>query len=104
MLQIKPMTSEEELVILFEGELDHHEAREAIDQTEDLLVLYPSEAVVLDLSGLIFMDSSGLAVAMHVFRVCARCGRGFAVRGTPAQPLRVFEAAGLTQIMEFQRG
>ena len=51
-----------------------------------------------------FMDSSGLAVVLHLYRTCARSGREFAVRGTPPQPMRVFEAAGLPQVMVFERG
>ena len=60
--------------------------------------------VVLDRSELTFMDSSGLAVVLHLYRTCARSGREFAVRGTPPQPMRVFEAAGLPQVMVFERG
>lgn len=66
--------------------------------------LFPCEKLVLDLSELTFMDSSGLAVVLHLYRTCARSGREFAVRGTPPQPMRVFEAAGLPQVMVFERG
>ena len=65
---------------------------------------FRAEKLVLDLSELTFMDSSGLAVVLHLYRTCARSGREFAVRGTPPQPMRVFEAAGLPQVMVFERG
>ncbi|MFQ9975527.1 MAG: STAS domain-containing protein [Butyricicoccus sp.] len=102
MLQITQRRQEGTLIAVYTGELDHHAARAAIEQTEDL-VLFPCE-VVLDLSELTFMDSSGLAVVLHLYRTCARSGREFAVRGTPPQPMRVFEAAGLPQVMVFERG
>ena len=102
MLQITQRRQEGTLIAVYTGELDHHAAREAIEQTEDLLVLFPCEKLVLDLSELTFMDSSGLAVVLY--RTCARSGREFAVRGTPPQPMRVFEAAGLPQVMVFERG
>ena len=89
MLQITQRRQEGTLIAVYTGELDHHAARAAIEQTEDLLVL---------------MDSSGLAVVLHLYRTCARSGREFAVRGTPPQPMRVFEAAGLPQVMVFERG
>ena len=74
------------------------------ERSEDLLVLYPCDSLVLDLSGLTFMDSSGLAVVLHLHRTCARCGCDFRVRGTPPQPQRVFDAAGLPQVIVFERG
>lgn len=104
MLQIRQETREDELTVLIAGELDHHEARHAIERAEDLLVLYPCEKLTLDLSGLTFMDSSGLALVLHLFRTAARCGRAFSVRGAPPQAMRVFEAAGLPQVMIFERG
>ena len=98
MLQITQRRQEGTLIAVYTGELDHHAARAAIEQTEDLLVLFPCEKLVLDLSELTFMDSSGLAVVLHLYRTCARSGREFAV------PMRVFEAAGLPQVMVFERG
>ncbi len=104
MLQITQAEQSGTLTVRLAGELDHHAARAAIEQAEDLLVLYPCEKLVLDLSGLTFMDSSGLAVVLHLHRTCARSGRDFVVYGTPPQPMRVFEAAGLPQVMIFERG
>ena len=60
MLQITQRRQEAALIAVYTGELDHHAARAAIEQTEDLLVLFPCEKLVLDLSELTFMDSSGL--------------------------------------------
>lgn len=66
MLQITQRRQEGTLIAVYTGELDHHAARAAIEQTEDLLVLFPCEKLVLDLSELTFMDSSGLAVVLHL--------------------------------------
>ena len=46
-------------VIAVADELGHHEARQIIDYMETTLSLHPEGPVVLDLSGLTFMDSSG---------------------------------------------
>lgn len=104
MLHITQAERDGTLMISLSGELDHHAARAAIEQVEDLLVLYPCEKLILNLSGLTFMDSSGLAVVLHLHRTCARSGYEFIVRGAPPQPMRVFEAAGLPQVMIFERG
>ena len=57
MLQITQRRQEGTLIAVYTGELDHHAARAAIEQTEDLLVLFPCEKLVLDLSELTFMDT-----------------------------------------------
>ena len=59
MLHITQAERDGTLTVSLAGELDHHAARMAIEQTEDLLVLYPCGRLVLELSGLTFMDSSG---------------------------------------------
>ncbi len=104
MVHISQAEQDGVLTIFYEGELDQHAARSVIDQSEDLVVLYPCNKLVLDLSGLTFMDSSGLAVVLHLFRTCARTGYDFVVRGAPDQPMRVFSAAGLPKVMVFEGG
>ena len=91
MLDITQTEVDRTLTVRYTGELDQHTARQTIERSEDLLVLYPCDSLVLDLSGLTFMDSSGLAVVLHL-------------RGTPPQPQRVFDAAGLPQVIVFERG
>ena len=87
MLDITQTEVDRTLTVRYTGELDQHTARQTIERSEDLLVLYPCDSLVLDLSGLTFMDSSGLAVVLHLHRTCARCGCDFRVRGTPPQPV-----------------
>ena len=104
MLQITQRRQEGTLIAVYTGELDHHAARAAIEQTEDLLVLFPCEKLVLDLSELTFMDSSGLAVVLHLYRTC--CPQRTRICGArhAAAADAVFEAAGLPQVMVFERG
>ena len=66
MLDITQTEVDRTLTVRYTGELDQHTARQTIERSEDLLVLYPCDSLVLDLSGLTFMDSSGLAVVLHL--------------------------------------
>lgn len=91
------------LTVSYVGELDQHSARDTIQQSEDLLTLYPCQKMVLNLAGLSFMDSSGLAVVLHLYRTCQRLGCAFSVYHAPPQPMRVFEAAGLPRMIQFER-
>ena len=90
------------MILHYSGELDHHAARKAMDYAESLAVLYPAECYVLDFTDFTFMDSSGLAVALNLHRTLRRTGRRMVIYGCPAQPMRVFEAAGIPKIIPFE--
>ena len=72
------------LTIYLAGELDHHEARGAIRSIEELLDEYLPRDCVLDMSGLSFMDSSGIAVVLRAHRRMAALGGNLIVTGVPA--------------------
>ncbi len=102
-MQISHERIGDRIVVHIRDELGHHEARRALDYLENVVVLYPVEPVTLDLSGLTFMDSSGLAVAVNLHRALTRTGRSLIVAGTPPQAMRVFQAAGLPKYIQFVR-
>ena len=99
MLQITQRRQEGTLIAVYTGELDHHAARAAIEQTEDLLVLFPCEKLVLDLSELTFMDSSGIALIMRTERRMRETGGRAAVANPRRQPLRVLDASGIDRLI-----
>ena len=99
MLQITQRRQEGTLIAVYTGELDHHAARAAIEQTEDLLVLFPCEKLVLDLSELTFMDSSGIALLIRARQRMQELGGTADVCGAAAQARRVLDAAGLQRYL-----
>ncbi len=54
--------------ILLSGELDHHGALGMMRRINDLLTAYQPGDVTVDLEGLTFMDSSGLALLLGIYR------------------------------------
>lgn len=68
-------------VVRLVGELDLSNAAGVRDQLADLLEYRPSDDVVLDLSGLSFLDLSGVRVLLEVRRVVAVGHRGLSLRG-----------------------
>jgi anti-anti-sigma factor len=55
--------------------------------------------VVLDLSGVTFLDSSGIAFLVRERRSHQQAGRECSVVGTQGQPARVLELAGLDDLV-----
>lgn len=84
------------------GELDHHHARQVMEELDRQIDLLLPRSLVLDLEGLTFTDSSGIAVLIRAFRRMGQLGGSLSVRGTPEQAKKVFYAAGLQKLMRFE--
>ena len=84
------------------GELDHHRARETMQTLELAIAQARPTALLLDLSGLTFTDSSGIAVLLRARRQMTEIRGTLRVLHTPEQALRVFRAAGLERLIPFE--
>ncbi len=89
------------IVIRFDGELGHHEAAQCVEYLEKTMILYATEPIFLDLSGLTFMDSSGIAVVLGAQRNILGAGQTFCVVGTPPTVMRIFQASGIVKRIQF---
>ena len=74
---------------------------EELDRQIDLAL--PRE-LVLDLSGLTFTDSSGIAVLLRAWRRMSQVQGAMRVVNVPPQADKVFRAAGLQRIIRFEPG
>lgn len=81
------------------GELDHAAAQEVMPGIEDAVEEYLPRRCVLDLSGLSFMDSSGIAVILKTDRLLRQTSSALALCGVPRQVRQVLDVAGLTNIV-----
>jgi anti-sigma B factor antagonist len=84
-------------VVRLRGEIDISNA-EAIGARLELLVEGRSDRVVVDLSNLNFMDSSGIAMLLHVVD---RFG-SVAIRNPTNVVRRIIESTGLTDILPME--
>ena len=100
-----PVTCKEDkrqLTALVAGELDHHEAKAVIAELNRRIDLAQPRQLTLDLSGLTFTDSSGIAVLLRAHRRMGQVQGVMRVVNTPAQAEKVFKAAGLEKIIKFE--
>ncbi len=89
------------LTIALSGEIDHHSARELMTQLDDAIAERLPARLVLDLSGVTFMDSSGIAVLLRALRQMERSGGALRAANSPAQARRVLDAAGVGRLIPF---
>lgn len=88
----------ERLCLRLAGEIDHHRAGELMRQLEQQLDLEAPDQVELDMSGVTFMDSSGIALLMRLYRSLSLTGGKLRVTNVPNQPGKVLKAAGLQRL------
>ena len=100
-----PVTCREEkrhLTALVDGELDHHGAKSVMAELDRRIDQAQPQELTLDLSGLTFTDSSGIAVLLRAHRRMGQVQGAMKVVNTPAQAGKVFRAAGLERIIRFE--
>lgn len=90
------------LTIYLSGELDQHEARRTSDSIAELLDEYLPKDCVLDLSGLSFMDSSGIAVLVKAGRQMKQIGGRICVENPARQVRRVIDASGVDRMISVE--
>lgn len=84
------------------GELDHHRAREIMEELDRRIDAAVPRELILDLGGLTFTDSSGIAVLLRSWRRMSAVQGAMRVVGTPPQAEKVFQAAGLQRLIPFE--
>ena len=90
------------LTAALSGELDHHGARQVMEELDRQIELELPRQLVVDMGGVTFMDSSGIAVLLRAYRRMAQLEGNMTVTNVPDQAERVFRAAGLHRIIKFE--
>lgn len=85
-----------------EGELDHHCAMTDLARMKELVERLLPPGVLLDLGGMPFTDSSGIAVVMGLYRAAQAIGAALTVTHVQPQPMKVLRAAGVDRILTFR--
>lgn len=89
------------LTIALSGEIDHHAARAMMSELDEAIAERLPPKLTLDLSGVTFMDSSGIAVLLRALRQMERHGGALLAVNIPAQARRVLDAAGVGRLIPF---
>ncbi len=90
------------LTATISGEVDHHGARVIMEELDRQIGVTLPRQVTLDLGGVTFMDSSGIAVLLRARRETERLGGGVTVTNVPEQADKVLRMAGLHRLLKFE--
>lgn len=98
-MEIKAKSSDRNLLLEFNGEMDHHGARNALRELEMTVDTVLPKTLVLDMSGVTFMDSSGIALILRAQQRMQLLEGSVLVCNVPNQAKRVLDAAGIGRLV-----
>ena len=88
------------VTVRLSGDLDHAVARRLRAEPDELLDDPKVRRLVFDLTGLSFMDSSGIGMILGRYRLMSGRGGTVAVKCDNRQINRIFEMSGIWQLVK----
>ena len=98
-MEIQAKNIDRNLFLELHGEIDHHGAKNALHEMERLLDANLPKKLVLDLSGVTFMDSSGIALILRTQQRMQLMDGVLLVCNVTQQARRVLDAAGISRLV-----
>ena len=98
-MEINAKSADRNLLLELRGEIDHHGAKDAMRELELAVDAALPKKLVLDLSGVTFMDSSGIALILRAQQRMKLLDGSLLVCGVPQQARRVLDAAGIGRMV-----
>ncbi len=89
------------VTVLLTGEIDHHTAKGLRQAADDALITRRPETLVLDFSGVTFMDSSGVGLVMGRYKAARSLGCGVTVKGLRPRDAKIMRLSGLSALVTF---
>ena len=87
-------------VAQLKGEIDHHSAKSARAELDSFIISIQPEKLAIDMSGITFMDSSGIGLIMGRQKLIRECGGVLEVRSPQPYIRRVMKLSGIERIVK----
>ncbi|MBR4204543.1 MAG: anti-sigma factor antagonist [Clostridia bacterium] len=90
------------LIIWLDGDIDHHSARELRSRIDTKVFIQRPDELILDLSRVCFMDSSGLGLILGRYAKAAELGIRFKVANPTPEISRILDLAGTQRLIKIE--
>jgi len=91
---------EDDLVMVFSGELDHISTKEHKERLEIKAATTPSEKIILDFSSLSFMDSSAISLVYSIYKVANELNKKVSVVTGNEKFIKIFTLAKMQEFVK----
>jgi len=98
-MEIQVRSTDRNLLLELKGELDHHGVKDALREIELAIDAALPIRLILDMEGVTFMDSSGIALILRAQQRMQLLDGSVLVCHVPAQAKRVLDAAGISRLV-----
>ena len=83
------------------GELDHHSVQPLREEIDAMALQNRPKQLILDFTGVGFMDSSGIGLVMGRYKLAQELGAELRLCGLTAPTKRVMQIAGMDKLAKF---
>ena len=95
-------SQDKQFTAFLSGEIDHHTAPRIREKIDSHLNALKPESLILDFSGVTFMDSSGVGLVMGRYKNAQSLNCSTCVCGLRERDLRIMKMSGLEKLVEFR--
>lgn len=85
------------------GEIDHHSAVAVRHEIDDMLMLTRPKMLIIDLSCVEFMDSSGLGLIMGRYSLMEKLGGETVIQNPSLRVKKILSLAGMERIIRIEK-
>ena len=97
------MLEGEALVVSIAGEIDHHGAVGVRSDIDELIFEKRPKKLILDLSAVSFMDSSGLGLIMGRYSLMKDLGGKLVLKDPTLAVMRILSLAGMERLIKIEK-
>lgn len=99
-MQLDFKIKNEDLIVNFDGELDHHTAKYARDTIDEQYSKSNVKNIIIDLNSLGFMDSSGIGLLMGRYKMVLERGGSVSLINVDSRVKKILEMSGILKILK----
>ena len=92
--------NEDVLTAYIRGDVDHHGASPLRQTIDESMKVFGCRDLILDFSGVTFMDSSGIGIALGRFKKLSKTGGKVVIAGCSEYIEKLLEMAGVFSLMQ----
>ena len=99
---LRTITAGRTLTVFLEGDIDHHSARQIRSRIDTKVYIQRPDELILDLSRVCFMDSSGLGLILGRYAKAVELGIAFKVANPTPEIRRILDLAGTERLIKIE--